>query len=231
MRKRISFTIVDHSSTLCADEVAKACKERQGMLERILAGEKRYDGVLGWYHPESFASDGRIDRILRLSRGLQEQVDTLVVIGVGGFRGGADVRGVIFGLGAAAFYAAVILLNKFIRSVAGIQRTFLQFLAAIVILIPYVAATGGVSLGTLDACGWVCLLIVGFFHTGVTYCLYFSALRELPGQEVALLSYMDPLVAVIVSVTVLGEPVTAPQLVGGALILGFTLWNELPEKK
>ena len=61
--------------------------------------------------------------------------------------------------------------------------------------------------------------------------LYFSALRELPGQEVALLSYMDPLVAVIASVTVLGEPVTAPQLVGGALILGFTLWNELPEKK
>ena len=155
----------------------------------------------------------------------------VLVIGVGGLRGGADVRGVLFGLGAAAFYAAVILLNKFIRSVAGIQRTFLQFLAAIVILIPYVAATGGVSLGTLGARGWVCLLIVGFFHTGVTYCLYFSALRELPGQEVALLSYMDPLVAVIVSVTVLGEPVTAPQLVGGALILGFTLWNELPEKK
>lgn len=155
----------------------------------------------------------------------------VLVIGVGGLRGVADVRGVLFGLGAAAFYAAVILLNKFIRSVAGIQRTFLQFLAAIVILIPYVAATGGVSLGTLDARGWVCLLIVGFFHTGVTYCLYFSALRELPGQEVALLSYMDPLVAVIVSVTVLGEPVTVPQLAGGALILGFTLWNELPEKK
>ena len=89
----------------------------------------------------------------------------------------------------------------------------------------------GVSLGMLDARGWGCLLLVGFFHTGVTYCLYFSALRELPGQEVALLSYMDPLVAVIVSVTVLGEPVTAPQLAGGALILGFTLWNELPEKK
>ena len=60
----------------------------------------------------------------------------VLVIGVGGLRGGADVRGVLFGLGAAAFYAAVILLNKFIRSVAGIQRTLLQFLAAIVILIP-----------------------------------------------------------------------------------------------
>ena len=155
----------------------------------------------------------------------------VLITGIGDTRGSDDLKGILFGLGAAAFYAAVILLNKFIRSVAGIQRTLLQFLAAIVILIPYVAATGGVSLGTLDARGWVCLLIVGFFHTGVTYCLYFSALRELPGQEVALLSYMDPLVAVIVSVTVLGEPVTAPQLAGGALILGFTLWNELPEKK
>ena len=155
----------------------------------------------------------------------------VLITGIGDTRGADDLKGILFGLGAAAFYAAVILLNKFIRSVAGIQRTFLQFLAAIVILIPYVAATGGVSLGTLDARGWVCLLIVGFFHTGVTYCLYFSALRELPGQEVALLSYMDPLVAVIVSVTVLGEPVTTPQLAGGALILGFTLWNELPEKK
>ena len=153
----------------------------------------------------------------------------VLVIGVGSLRGnGTDGIGILFGLGAAVFYAVVILLNKFIRSVEGIQRTFLQFLAAIVILIPYVAATGGVTLGTLPPSGWLCLLIVGFFHTGITYCLYFSSLRELPGQEVALLSYIDPLVAVIVSVTVLGETVSALQLLGGALILGFTLWNELP---
>ena len=154
----------------------------------------------------------------------------VLVIGVGGLRGGTDALGVLFGLGAAAFYATVILLNKFIHSVAGIQRTFLQFLSAIVILLPYVAATGGVTLSGLDTRGWLCLLVVGFFHTGVTYCLYFSALRELPGQEVALLSYIDPLVAVVVSVAVLGETITPAQLVGGALILGFTLWNELPGK-
>ncbi len=154
----------------------------------------------------------------------------VLITGVGELRGGTDVLGILFGLGAAVFYAAVILLNKSIRSVAGIQRTFLQFLAALLILAPYVAATGGLTLGALDARGWVCLAVVGFFHTGVTYCLYFSALRELSGQEVALLSYIDPLVAVLISVTVLGEPITAAQLLGGALVLGFTLWNELPEK-
>mgnify|MGYP004697888569 CR=1 FL=1 len=154
----------------------------------------------------------------------------VLITGVGELCGGTDVLGILFGLGAAVFYAAVILLNKSIRSVAGIQRTFLQFLAALLILAPYVAATGGLTLGALDARGWVCLAVVGFFHTGVTYCLYFSALRELSGQEVALLSYIDPLVAVLISVTVLGEPITAAQLLGGALVLGFTLWNELPEK-
>ena len=154
----------------------------------------------------------------------------VLITGVGELRGGTDALGILFGLGAAVFYATVILLNKSIRSVAGIQRTFLQFLAALLILAPYVAATGGLTLGALDARGWVCLAVVGFFHTGVTYCLYFSALRELSGQEVALLSYIDPLVAVLISVTVLGEPITAAQLLGGALVLGFTLWNELPEK-
>lgn len=155
----------------------------------------------------------------------------VLVIGIGGLRGGTDALGILFGLGAAFFYASVILLNKFIRSVAGIQRTFLQFLAAIVVLVPYVAVKGGLTLSQLDLRGWACLLLVGFFHTGITYCLYFSSLRALPGQEVALLSYLDPLVAVIISVTVLGEPISVPQLLGGALILGFTLWNELPERR
>ena len=135
--------------------------------------------------------------------------------------------GILFGLGAAVFYAAVILLNKFIRTVAGLHRTLLQFLAAIWILIPYTAATGGLTLGSLNAAGWICLLIVGFFHTGVTYCMYFSALKELPGQKAAILSYIDPLVAVLVSVFLLMESITLWQVVGGCLILGFTLWNEL----
>ena len=145
--------------------------------------------------------------------------------------GGNDAIGVLFGLGAAVFYAAVILLNKFIRGVAGIHRTFLQFLAAIVILAPYVALSGGVTLGSMDGSGWICLLIVGLVHTGITYCLYFSSLKELPGQKAAILSYVDPLVAVVLSVAVLGEPIAPLQIVGGVLILGFTLWNELSSSK
>lgn len=140
---------------------------------------------------------------------------------------GTNIIGILFGLGAAMFYATVILINKFIKTVEGLHRTFLQFIAAIIILVPYVAATSGVNLDLLDKIGWSALLVVGIVHTGITYCLYFSSLNELPGQKVAILSYIDPLVAIIISVTLLGESMTMIQAIGGMLILGFTLWNEV----
>ena len=155
----------------------------------------------------------------------------VLIIGAGGAGNGTDLIGVLFGLGAATFYAAVILMNKFIRQVTGIHRTLIQFAGAILILLPYVGLTGGFHLEVLDGTGWVCLLVVGLVHTGVTYCMYFSALKDLSGQETAVLSYMDPLVATLISVLVLGEPMALTQALGGAMILGFTLWNELPYKK
>ena len=151
----------------------------------------------------------------------------VLITGTGGSGGSNHLLGILFGLGAAVLYATVILINKFIKTVEGIHRTLLQFLSAIVVLLPYVLSTGSLTLGSLTGIGWVNLLIVGFVHTGITYCLYFSALREIPGQKAAILSYIDPLVAVVISVTILGEPMTIPQIIGGALILGFTLWNEI----
>ena len=161
---------------------------------------------------------------------LMSTVGLVLITGIGDVGGGNDLIGILFGLGAAVFYAAVVLLNKFIKNVQGIHRTVLQFLAAVVTLIPYVLMTSGVTLNTMNAAGWVNLLIVGFIHTGLTYCLYFSSLKDLSGQKAAILSYIDPLVAVLVSVTVLGETMTLLQAAGGILILGFTLWNEITPK-
>ena len=126
--------------------------------------------------------------------------------------------------------ASVILLNKFIKNVEGIHRTFLQFLSAIVILLPYVLTSSGLTLGKLNSIGWMNLLIVGLIHTGLTYCMYFSSLKELPGQKAAILSYIDPLVAVLISVTILGESMSLWQAAGGVLILGFTFLNEISPK-
>ncbi len=152
----------------------------------------------------------------------------VLITGLGdGSKNSDDMLGIAFGLGAACFYATVVLLNKFIKNVGGIHRTILQFLAAIVVLLPYVLFTSGVNVHTLATTGIVALLVVGLVHTGITYCLYFSSLKELPGQKVAVLSYIDPLVAVFVSVFLLGESMSIWQILGGICILGFTLWNEM----
>ena len=156
----------------------------------------------------------------------------VLITGIGDLSGASShLTGILFGLGAASLYATVILLNKFIKNVEGIHRTFLQFLAAIMVLVPYVMLTPRSGLTALDGMGWVCLLIVGFIHTGVTYCLYFTSLKDIPGQKAAILSYIDPLIAVIISVTILGESMSFVQIIGGVLILGFTLWNELSSKE
>ena len=154
---------------------------------------------------------------------------TIGVVLITGTVGGGkkDLLGVACGLGAATLYAIVMLLNKFIKGVTGLHRTFIQFLSAIVVLLPYVSLTSGFSLGSLNSNGWICLLIVGIVYTGITYCMYFTALKELPGREVAILSYIDPLTAVLVSVIYLSEPITILQIIGGVLILGFTLLSEI----
>ena len=156
----------------------------------------------------------------------------VLITGIGDLsQGSSHIKGILFGLGAATLYATVILLNKFTKTVDGIHRTFMQFLSAIAVLVPYVLLTDGVNIGTLNSRGWVFLLVIGLVHTGITYCLYFSSLKEMSGQKVAILSYIDPLVAVLISVVVLKEPLTPLQAVGGLMILGFTLWNEISPKK
>ena len=163
---------------------------------------------------------------------LMSTIGIVLITGIGDLsQGSSHLKGIAFGLGAASLYATVILVNKFIKNVEGIHRTFLQFIAAIIVLVPYVLLTDGVNLQSLNGKGWAFILVIGLVHTGITYCLYFSSLKELPGQKAAILSYIDPLVAVLISVVVLNEKMTVMQIVGGLLILGFTLWNDIPPKK
>lgn len=156
----------------------------------------------------------------------------VLITGIGSLDTGSNhFLGILYGLGAACLYATVILLNKAVKSVDGLHRTFLQFAAATAVLLPYVLLTDGINLKSLDGKGILLLLVVGLVHTGITYCMYFTSLKDLPGQKAAILSYIDPLVAVLCSVFILGEKMTLPQIVGGVLILGFAVWNEIPSKK
>jgi len=158
-------------------------------------------------------------------------IGLIMVIGVSGMeKSSSNLIGIGFGLGAAVLYATVVLLNKFVKNVTGIDKTLIQFFAAIIVLTPYVLATTGIHIGSLDNIGIINILILGIVHTGICYCLYFSSLKDLKGQQAAILSYVDPLIAIIVSVTILSESINLIQIIGGMMILGFTLLNEIKSK-
>lgn len=158
-------------------------------------------------------------------------IGIVLVTGLGDFSSADNnALGIIFGLGAAMFYATVIIMNKFIKSVNGLERTLLQFISSIIVLIPYIIFTGGFHIFSIDSISIINLIIIGVLHTGFTYCLYFTSIKDLSGQETAILGYIDPLIAVVLSVTILHEELKLMQIIGGILILGFTLLSEISLK-
>lgn len=158
-------------------------------------------------------------------------VGMIFVSGVaeGGIPTVAELRGVLLGVGAAVFYASVMLLNKKLKPIGAYDKTILQLAAASVVILPYALLTE--SMGSLD---WnllaVCMLaVVGIVHTGISYALYFGSMTHLKAHTIAIFSYVDPVVAIILSALILGESLTPLGMVGAVLILGSTLVSELGE--
>ena len=148
-----------------------------------------------------------------------------IVAGSGG-RGANDLLGIACGVGAAVLYAVAVMANKFLRDITPYESTAADLLIAALFLAPYVFAKEGLSFAALGGTGWFCLAMLCLFHTGFAYLLYFKALRSLPAQITAALSYIDPLSAVLMSWLILGERMAPLQVLGGVLILGATFVNE-----
>lgn len=151
---------------------------------------------------------------------------------VAGVLGGApagknNALGVLMGILAAVQYAAIVLMNKFFRDLSARDCSMAQLTVAAVCVLPYVLARGG-SWG-MSAGGWALLLVLGVVHTGGAYMLYFASLRELPAQTAAMLSYMDPVTAVLLSALLLREPMSVMQWAGAVLVLGALLAAEMLE--
>lgn len=140
----------------------------------------------------------------------------------------AEWRGILLGLGAAALYAGIMVLNKKMREIAAIDRTVVQLAAASVVLLPYTWLTEDVMAFRLTLPVVVMLLFVGVVHTGIAYAMYFGSMRALPAQTVALFSYIDPVTAIILSGVLLHERMGAAEMTGAVLILCAAIWGDMP---
>ena len=148
------------------------------------------------------------------------------VIGGGGSQTG-DPRGVLFGLGAAVCYAVVVIMNKKITGVEAFQKTKIQLLSAGIVMIPYLLLTGGFSAEGVSALTVILLLTVGIVHTGIAYVLYFGSFDGLKAQSAAILSYIDPVAALLFSALFLREPLSLPGIAGAVMIIGSAVVSEI----
>ena len=137
-----------------------------------------------------------------------------------------DIRGVLFGLGAACFYSLVVILNKKITGIGIYEKTIIQLFSASATLLPYLIMNGEFNGITLDIQTLLPVLVVGIIHTGLVYALYFGSMDGLKAQTISVLSYIDPVVAMIVSALILREGMTLSGIIGAALIIGSMVVSE-----
>lgn len=143
--------------------------------------------------------------------------------------GNSDIKGVLLGLGAAAFYSAVVILSKKTEECDTYQKTAIQLFFAAVIMLPYLAFTekiDGIADG-MTSLSLVMVLVVGFVHTGLAYALYFAGMKGISAQTTALLSYIDPVAALLLSAIILSEKMSIYGAVGAVLIIGAALAAEI----
>lgn len=162
---------------------------------------------------------------------LSAMTGMLCVIGVYDSSGSNNFVGILYALAAACLYSCVIILNKFLKDMSGLQSAFIELSIASLFLIPYVYFTDGISFSGVSSISIVLILIVGIVHTGIAYLFYFNSIQNLESQTVAIYSYVDPISAIIMSSLLLGEKMTILQVIGGILIIGSTFINEIFAKK
>lgn len=148
-----------------------------------------------------------------------------LVSGVMGVKG-ASGMGVLFGLLAAASYAGFTLMNKFLKQIASLDATIAQLGVATFVLLPYTLLNGDLSHIQLEASGAMFLIVLGVVHTGLGFFLFFSSIQKLNAQSAAMLSYIDPVTAILLASVFLRETMGPGQIVGACLILGAAFLGE-----
>lgn len=118
---------------------------------------------------------------------------------------------------ASAFTYAVLVLNAK-RLLQGIPATVYMLgedLVAAIVLLPAVVFLHGPS----RPVEWGALLVLGVIDTAVAGWIFLSGLRRVRADHAAILTYAEPLSAVVCAAIFLGEPLTWATALGGALII------------
>lgn len=154
-------------------------------------------------------------------------IGTALVLACGGGGAGAySVTGLLFGFLSGAFYAAYILITRHISGVSLLQRTFWQLLAGAVVTGVLLYSTSGSHFSDWQA-GWPFLLSIGLLQGFLVLLLVAYAVRHLRAVEYGAIAYLEPAVAVLCGMLLMGESMELLQWAGFVLVVGASLAQSL----
>ena len=137
--------------------------------------------------------------------------------------------GIVMALGAAFFWAIAAIATKKLRGTPPHLIALIQVCVGVVMLAPFANLT---HLPT-DPRSWAMLATLGIVHTGLMYILMYGAIQKLPTHLQGSLSFIYPVVAILVDVVAFGHRLHPSQIVGATAILiaaagmnlGWSLWK------
>lgn len=141
---------------------------------------------------------------------------------------GLNKAGLLVAILSALFYGALIVFNKRIEHTGGMQTAAVELDVAFIVVLVYTLCTAGLPHITRSDLPYIAL--IGFVNTGLAYLLYFTGLRKMSVQSVALISYLDPVSALLFSAFLLHEAMTPVQTLGAVLIIGGALFGEMKKR-
>lgn len=115
--------------------------------------------------------------------------------------GSGSLTGPIYALIAASLYALVILTGKYIQHASPYLVTIIQTFIGVFMLLPFVHYQ---LYADLSASNWFYSILTGVVHTGIVYLLFYGSLRDLSTPVISALTYVDPLVAILTDVLLIG---------------------------
>ncbi|WP_338752693.1 DMT family transporter [Bacillus sp. FJAT-52991] len=135
--------------------------------------------------------------------------------------------GVLLAFAAAFFYALTSIAGKGIQVLSPLLTTVIQTSLGVLLLMPLVNWSHFQHL-TFE--NWMYIVITGFIHTGLVFYLFFSSLRELKAQTIAVLVFVDPIVAILLDVTMMNYHPDVYQLLGILLVFIGISYNPKKER-
>lgn len=157
--------------------------------------------------------------------GLISVVSGMVLISGTGAMDNGISSGVLLGIASAVFTALMIIFNKLATGIQGLENPMIQLTTAFVVVAAFtLGKQGTVPMFSME--DLLPILFVGIINSGIGCYLYFSAIGNLAASTVAIVAYLEPLSALLLSALILHERLSHLQWIGAVLILGGAMLSE-----